>query len=95
MCINLIYTKLRRTQTATVIENEDGSHTILVNLNKPLDNQRNSILHELGHIQHGDLHKEQHVNIIERIAHAKDTYDIDTEDINFFCHFVEDVDDAI
>lgn len=94
MCINLIYTKLRRTQTATVIENEDGSHTILVNLNKPLDNQRNSILHELGHIQHGDLHDDRHVDVIERIAHNRDNSDIDT-DINFFCHFVEDIDDAI
>lgn len=37
MSINLIYTQLKKTQTAVVRLNEDGSHSILVNLNKPLD----------------------------------------------------------
>lgn len=90
MCINLIYTKLRRTQTATVIENEDGSHTILVNLNKPLDAQRVSVLHELGHIKHDDFHSEKHINLIERIAHDRELdEDIDEE---FFYHVVNSKD---
>ena len=32
MSINLIYTQLKKTQTAVVRLNEDGSHSILVNL---------------------------------------------------------------
>jgi len=72
MSINLIYTQLKKTQTAVVRLNEDGSHSILVNLNKPLDAQRVSVLHELGHIKHDDFHSEEHINLIERNCHQED-----------------------
>ena len=50
MNINLIYTKLRKTQTAVLKLNDDGTYTILVNSDKPIDVQRKGILHEIGHI---------------------------------------------
>ena len=90
MSINLIYTQLKKTQTAVVRLNEDGSHSILVNLNKPFDAQRVSVLHELGHIKHDDFHSEKHINSIERIAHDRELdEDIDEE---FFYHVVNSKD---
>ena len=90
MSINLIYTQLKKTQTAVVRLNEDGSHSILVNLNKPFDAQRVSVLHELGHIKHDDFHSEKHINLIERIAHDRELdEDIDEE---FFYHVVNSKD---
>lgn len=90
MSINLIYTQLKKTQTAVVRLNEDGSHSILVNLNKPLDAQRVSVLHELGHIKHDDFHSKEHINLIERIAHDRELdEDIDEE---FFYHVVNSKD---
>lgn len=50
MNINLIYIKLRKTQTAVLKLNDDGTYTILVNSDKPIDVQRKGILHEIGHI---------------------------------------------
>lgn len=90
MSINLIYTQLKKTQTAVVRLNEDGSHSILVNLNKPFDAQRVSVLHELGHIKHDDFHSGKHINSIERIAHNRELdEDIDEE---FFYHVVNSKD---
>lgn len=90
MSINLIYTQLKKTQTAVVRLNEDGSHSILVNLNKPFDAQRVSVLHELGHIKHDDFHSKEHINLIERIAHDRELdEDIDEE---FFYHVINSKD---
>nr|DAN36907.1 MAG TPA: Protein of unknown function DUF45 [Caudoviricetes sp.] len=91
MSINLIYTQLKKTQTAVVRLNEDGSHSILVNLNKPLDAQRVSVLHELGHIKHDDFHSEKHINSIERIAHDRDLSDDDVDE-EIFYHVVNSKD---
>lgn len=91
MSINLIYTQLKKTQTAVVRLNEDGSHSILVNLNKPFDAQRVSVLHELGHIKHDDFHSEKHINSIERIAHDRDLSDDDVDE-EIFYHVVNNKD---
>lgn len=91
MSINLIYTQLKKTQTAVVRLNEDGSHSILVNLNKPFDAQRVSVLHELGHIKHDDFHSEKHINSIERIAHDRDLSDDDVDE-EIFYHVVNSKD---
>lgn len=90
MCINLVFTQLRKTQTAVLHLNEDGSHTILVNLNKSLEEQKLGVLHELSHIKHNDFHSEEHINLIERIAHDRELdEDIDEE---FFYHVVNSKD---
>lgn len=91
MSINLIYTQLKKTQTAVVRLNEDGSHSILVNLNKPFDAQRVSVLHELGHIKHDDFHSEKHINSIERITHDRDLSDDDVDE-EIFYHVVNSKD---
>lgn len=91
MSINLIYTQLKKTQTAVVRLNEDGSHSILVNLNKPFDAQRVSVLHELGHIKHDDFYSEKHINSIERIAHDRDLSDDDVDE-EIFYHVVNSKD---
>lgn len=86
MNINLIYIKLRKTQTAILKLNDDGTYTILVNSNKPRDIQRQGILHELGHIIHDDMYNNANVDLIERMAHARQFDDV--EGINFYTHII-------
>ena len=91
ICINLLFTQLRKTQTALLHLNEDGSHNILVNLNKSLEEQRLGVLHELSHIKYNDFNSVSHVNVIEHIAHDRDLSngDIDEE---IFYHVVNSKD---
>lgn len=86
MNINLIYIKLRKTQTAILKLNDDGTYTILVNSNKPQDVQRQGILHELGHIMHDDMYSTANVDLIERMAHAREIDNV--EGINFYTHII-------
>jgi len=85
MNINLIYIKLRKTQTAILKLNDDGTYTILVNSNKPRDVQRKGILHEIGHILNDDMYSQAHIDLIERMAHARE---IEFEGINFYTHIL-------
>jgi len=72
MNIVLIYTKLRPTQTAVLKLNDDGTYTILVNSDKPIDVQSKGILHEIGHILNDDMYSHAHIDLIERMAHARE-----------------------
>lgn len=86
MNINLIYIKLRKTQTAVLKLNDDGTYTILVNSDKPIDVQRKGILHEIGHILNDDMYSHAHIDLLERMAHARQFDDV--EDINFYTHII-------
>ena len=86
MNINLIYIKLRKTQTAVLKLNDDGTYTILVNSDKPIDVQRKGILHEIGHILNNDMYSQAHIDLIERMAHARQFDDVDG--INFYTHII-------
>ena len=86
MNINLIYIKLRKTQTAILKLNDDGTYTILVNSDKPIDVQRKGILHEIGHILNDDMYSQAHIDLIERMAHARQFDDV--EGINFYTHII-------
>lgn len=85
MCINLIYIKLRKRQTAILKLNDDGTYTILVNSDKPIDVQRKGILHEIGHILNDDMFSHANIDLIERMAHARE---IEFEGINFYTHIL-------
>lgn len=85
MCINLIYIKLRKTQTAILKLNNDGTYTILVNSDKPIDVQRKGILHEIGHILNDDMYSHANIDLLERMAHARE---IEFEGINFYTHIL-------
>ena len=85
MCINLIYIKLRKTQTAILKLNNDGTYTILVNSDKPIDVQRKGILHEIGHILNDDMYSHANIDLLERMAHARE---IEFEGINFYTHII-------
>lgn len=85
MNVVLIYTKLRPTQTAVLKLNDDGTYTILVNSDKPIDVQRKGILHEIGHILNDDMFSHANIDLIERMAHARE---IEFEDINFYTHIL-------
>lgn len=85
MNIVLIYTKLRPTQTAVLKLNDDGTYTILVNSDKPIDVQRKGILHEIGHILHDDMYSHAHIDLLEKMAHARE---IEFEGINFYTHIL-------
>lgn len=91
MCINLVFTQLRKTQTAVLHLNEDGSHTILVNLNKSLEEQRLGVLHELSHIKYNDFNSVSHVNVIEHITHDRDLSNSDIDE-EIFYHVVNSKD---
>ena len=86
MNINLIYIKLRKTQTAVLKLNDDGTYTILVNSDKPIDVQRKGILHEIGHILNDDMYSHAHIDLLERMAHARQFDDV--EGINFYTHII-------
>ena len=85
MNIVLIYTKLRPTQTAVLKLNDDGTYTILVNSDKPIDVQRKGILHEIGHILNDDIFSHANIDLLERMAHARE---IEFEGINFYTHII-------
>lgn len=85
MNVVLIYTKLRPTQTAVLKLNDDGTYTILVNSDKPIDAQRKGILHEIGHILNDDMFSHANIDLLERMAHARE---IEFEDINFYTHIL-------
>lgn len=87
MNINLIYTKLKPSQTAILHSNDDGTYTILVNSNKSENSQRNGILHEISHIKCNDFSSELHTSLLETMAHAREISD-EFEDINFYCHII-------
>ena len=85
MNIVLIYTKLRPTQNAVLKLNDDGTYTILVNSDKPINVQRKGILHEIGHILNDDMFSHANIDLLERMAHARE---IEFEDINFYTHIL-------
>ena len=85
MKIVLIYTKLRPSQNAVLKLNDDGTYTILVNSDKPIDVQRKGILHEIGHILNDDMFSHANIDLLERMAHARE---IEFEGINFYTHIL-------
>ena len=85
MNIVLIYTKLRPSQNAVLTLNDDGTYTILVNSDKPIDVQRKGILHEIGHILNDDMFSHANIDLLERMAHARE---IEFEGINFYTHII-------
>ena len=85
MNVVLIYTKLRPTQTAVLKLNDDGTYTILVNRDKPIDVQRKGILHEIGHILNDDMFSHANIDLLERMAHARE---IEFDGINFYTHIL-------
>lgn len=86
MNIVLIYTKLRPSQNAVLKLNDDGTYTILVNSDKPIDVQRKGILHEIGHILNDDMFSHANIDLLERMAHAREMDDV--EGINFYTHII-------
>lgn len=85
MNINLIYAVLKPTQTAVLHCNDDGTYTILVNVNKPKNQQIRGVMHELSHISNDDFFSELQVGILENLAHEANS-DVDVSEINFYCH---------
>ena len=85
MNIVLIYTKLRPSQNAVLTLNDDGTYTILVNRDKPIDVQRKGILHEIGHILNDDMFSHANIGLLERMAHARE---IEFDGINFYTHIL-------
>ena len=65
---------------------KDFYATFLVNSNKPRDIQRQGILHELVHVIHDDMYNTANVDLIERMAHARQFDDVDG--INFYTHII-------
>lgn len=85
MNVNLVYAELRPSQTAVVHCNDDGTYTILVNVNKPKNQQISGVMHELSHISNDDFFSELQVGILENLTHEANN-DIDVSEINFYCH---------
>lgn len=83
MNVNLVYAELRPSQTAVVHCNDDGTYTILININKPRDKQIKGVFHELSHIVNDDFFSDLQVGLIEKMAHAVE-HNIDVSEINFY-----------
>lgn len=83
MNVNLVYAELRPSQTAVVHCNDDGTYTILVNVNKPKNQQISGVMHELSHIRNDDFFSDLQVGLIEKMTHAVEN-DIDVSEINFY-----------
>ena len=85
MNVNLVYVELRPSQTAVIHYNDDGTYTILVNVNKPKNQQIRGVMHELSHIRNDDFFSELQVGILENLTHESNN-DVDASEINFYCH---------
>lgn len=57
---------------ATVVPNEDGTYTVYINSRLSAEKQRESYMHELIHINGGDIYKNMSVNEIELAARKGD-----------------------
>lgn len=66
--VNVKYLKLPCKVKAVSTENEDGSYTVFLNNKLTYEQNRESYLHELRHIQGNDFDKED-INLIELGAH--------------------------
>lgn len=84
MNIILVYVELKPSQTAVLRCNDDGTYTILINTNKPRDQQIKGVLHEIAHIKNDDFYSDMQAGLLENMAHNHGKVDID--DINFYCH---------
>lgn len=69
--INLQMIKMPCKIKAAVTANEDGSYTLFVNKNISAEQQKEAVLHELRHIERGDLFCEEDADEIETRAHSK------------------------
>jgi Zn-dependent peptidase ImmA (M78 family) len=63
------YADLPCTIGAFVVSNNDDTYTIILNSRLSRERNKESYIHELGHIRNGDYEKKCSVDIIEIAAH--------------------------
>lgn len=83
MNINIIITSLQVGINATVVPNDDGTYTILVNKHLTKEKMIKAILHELQHIENNDWGAEEQAAIIESLVNNS-FHDVDINDYNLF-----------
>lgn len=69
--VNMQLIKMPCKIRAAVTVNDDGSYTLFVNKNISIEQQREAVLHELRHIENGDLFCEDTADEIEYRARRK------------------------
>ena len=84
MVVNIIYCNLPHTNAVSEECEDVDTHNIYINKNLPHDRMREEIKHELGHIIHDDMYSIANVDLIERMANAREVDDV--EGINFYHH---------
>lgn len=68
----ITYQPLPRSVPALVHENDDTSYTIIINDALSDAAKKKAAIHELRHIERGDLGSEQDVNHVEASCHKND-----------------------
>ncbi|WP_308525910.1 hypothetical protein [uncultured Veillonella sp.] len=75
---------------AAVIDNFDGSYTMVINSHLCEEKRKTAILHELTHIRRGDLNTvDIEANIIETLVRRELNEDNCLDGINFFYHVID------
>lgn len=70
--INIYFLDMPCKIGATIILDEDSNYTIYVNSKLSFEKQRQSLLHELKHINNNDLFSNLSANDIEKLTHEDD-----------------------
>ncbi|WP_303060348.1 hypothetical protein [Veillonella magna] len=77
-------------QGAAVIDNFDGSYTMIISQHLCEEKRRAAIVHELTHIKRGDLDTiDIETNIIESLVRHELEEDTRLDGINFYYHIVD------
>lgn len=86
MTINIIFASIPYAK-ASVIENEDGSYSIIVSKALSREQAKKEVVHELTHIVSNDFNREIQANMIEEMIRRSDIIP-EAEGIEFYCQVV-------
>lgn len=74
MLYNIQMIDMPTSTRATHTLNDDGSYTIFVNSKLNIEQQHLGCMHEIEHIKHEDIQRDESADIIESITHRKVKY---------------------
>lgn len=91
MNINIILSsKFPVEKGAAVVDNFDGSYTMIISRQLCEEKRKAAVLHELQHLRRGDLHTiDLEANIIETLVRRELSDDEYFDGINFYYHYID------
>jgi len=82
--IVLIYKSMPVHVKALTHPNSDSTYTIFINSLIDHDAQIKAVLHEVSHVQNGDLNSEAHADLLEHLLYNHEISESDLPDVQFF-----------